>query len=76
MSNITNIKERCLMGIEIVFKIAGIGIILAVVNSILKHIGKEEIATFVTLTGVIIVLLMVLDLINNLFSTVRNLFMF
>ena len=63
------------MGIEIVFKIAGVGIILAVVNSILKHIGKEEIATFVTLTGVIIVLLMVLDLINNLFSTVRNLFL-
>ena len=64
------------MGIEIVFKIAGVGIIVAVINSILKHVGKDEIATFVTLTGVIIVLLMVLDLINTLFNTVKNLFLF
>lgn len=64
------------MGIDLIFRIAGIGIILAVVNSILKHIGKEEISTFVTLAGVIIVLLMLLDLISNLFSTVRNLFLF
>ncbi len=62
------------MGIEIIFKIAGIGILTAVVNQVLKYAGKEEVATFTTLAGLIIVLLMVVNLINELFSTVKDLF--
>ena len=49
------------MGIEIIFKIAGIGILTAVVNQVLKYAGKEEVATFTTLAGLIIVLLMVVE---------------
>jgi len=64
------------MGIDIIFKIAAVGIITAVVNQILKHTGKEEIATFTTLAGVIVVLLMTLGLISDLFGTVQNLFNF
>ena len=62
------------MGVEIIFKIAGIGIIIAVVAQILKQAGKEEIATLCTLSGLIVVLLMVLNLINTLFDTVRTMF--
>lgn len=62
------------MNIEIIFKIAGIGIITAVVNQILKYMNKDEIATLVTLTGVILVLISVLNMITDLFSQVRNLF--
>ena len=62
------------MGVEIIFKIAAIGILTAVVNQVLKHANKDEIATLTTLAGLVIVLIMVLDLISNLFTTVRNLF--
>ena len=62
------------MGVEIILKIAAVGIITAVVNQILKHSNKEEIATLSTLAGLIVVLLMVLNLINTLFDTVRTMF--
>ena len=50
------------MDIEIIFKIAAIGILTAVINQILKIAGKEEIATFVTLAGIIVVLFSVKSL--------------
>lgn len=62
------------MEIEIIFKIAAIGILTAVTNQILKHAGKDEIATLVTLAGVIIVLFMVINMISDLFITVKTLF--
>lgn len=62
------------MGVDIIFKIAAVGILTAVVGQILKQSGKEEIATFSTLAGLIIVLLMVLNLIGTLFDTVKNMF--
>lgn len=62
------------MEIELILKIAGIGILIAVVNQILKHIGKDEFTTFTTLVGVVIVFVMVLDLVSNLFETVKTLF--
>ncbi|MBR4407998.1 MAG: stage III sporulation protein AC [Clostridia bacterium] len=64
------------MGVEIIFKIAGIGILTAIVGQVLKQSGKDEIATFTTLAGLIIVLLLILDLIADLFSTVRTMFDF
>ena len=62
------------MGVEIIFKIAAVGILTAVVNQVLKHANKEEIATLTTLAGLIVVLLMVLNLIATLFDTVRTMF--
>lgn len=64
------------MGIDILFKIATIGILTAVINQILKYSGKDEIATLTTLAGVVIVLFMVIDMISQLFTTVKNLFAF
>lgn len=62
------------MGIEIIFKIAAIGILIAVVNQVLKYAGKDEIATLATLAGVIVVLFMLINMIGELFDSVKVLF--
>ena len=62
------------MDIDIIFKIAGIGILTAVINQILKIAGKDEIATVVTIAGIVIVLFSVITMISDLFSTVKSLF--
>ena len=62
------------MDVDVIFKIAAIGILTAIINQVLKMAGKEEIATIVTLTGVVIVLFSVVNMINDLFTTVRTLF--
>ena len=61
---------------EIIFKLAGIGLITSIVNQILKYCGKEEIAHVTTLAGLIVCLLMVIGLIKELFETVKALFIF
>jgi len=61
---------------EIIFKLAGIGLITSIVNQILKYCGKEEIASITTLAGLVISLLMVIGLVQDLFDTVKNLFVF
>ncbi|NLW25184.1 MAG: stage III sporulation protein AC [Clostridia bacterium] len=62
------------MDISIIFKIAGIGILTAVLHSILKQFGKEEQAHLATLAGVTIVLFMVIQLLSGLFDYVRSVF--
>lgn len=62
------------MNVEIIFKIAAVGIITAIVGQVLKKAEKEEIATLVTLAGLVIVLFMVVDLVTGLFDTLRTLF--
>ena len=62
------------MGIEVIFKIAGIGIITAVLNNILEKSDKKEIATLVTLAGLVIVLVIVMDMISGLMGTLKTLF--
>jgi len=64
------------MGVEIIFKIAAIGLLTAIVGQILKQTGKDEIATMDTLAGLILVLLMVLNMIGDLFTTIKTLFSF
>ena len=63
------------MDVDIIFKIAAIGILTAVINQILKVSGKDDIATFVTLAGIIIVILSIVNMISDLFSTVKSLFL-
>ena len=63
------------MDISIVFKIAGIGILTAVLHSILKSLGKEDLASLATLAGLAVVLFMVIDLLAELFDYVRSVFL-
>lgn len=62
------------MDIEFIFKIAAIGIIIAVLNMVLIRSGREEQAMLTTLAGVIVVLMMIIPQISNLFSAVKSLF--
>lgn len=61
---------------EIIFKLAGIGLLTSIVNQILKNCGKDEIASVTTMAGLVISLLMVVGLVQDLFDTVKNLFVF
>jgi stage III sporulation protein AC len=62
------------MGVDIILKIAGIGILTAVLNVILKKSDKEEIGTFVTIAAVVIVLFLVVDMLGGLFDTIKQIF--
>ena len=62
------------MDIDIIFKIAAVGIITAIVGQVLKKADKDERATITTLAGLVIVLFMVVDLIAGLFDTLRTMF--
>ena len=62
------------MGLEIVFRIAGIGFLIAVACQVLKQTGREDIAMLTALAGLVIVLMMVTGLIANLFENIRNVF--
>ena len=63
------------MELDIIFKIAGIGILTAVLHSVLKSVGKEDLANLVTLAGLAVVLFMIIDLLSELFIHVRTVFM-
>lgn len=62
------------MDINIIFKIAAVGIITAIIGQVLKKADKDEIATLTTLAGLVIVLLMVIDLVGGLFDTLKTMF--
>ena len=62
------------MNIDLLFKIAAIGILVAVLNQVLVRAGREDQAMMTTLAGLIIVLTMVIKQISTLFNTVRTIF--
>jgi stage III sporulation protein AC len=64
------------MQVDLIFKIAAIGILVAVLNQLLIRSGREEQAMMTVLAGLIVVLMILLQEINNLFSMVKTLFGF
>ena len=62
------------MNIDFVFKLAAIGIIVAVLNQLLIRSGREEQAMMTTLAGLIVVLMMIISQISVLFDTIKDLF--
>lgn len=62
------------MGIEVVFKIAGIGILIAIICQLLKQTGRDDMAMLAALAGLVITLMMVIDLIGSLFDSVKQIF--
>ena len=61
------------MGIDIILKIAGIGLLTAVVCIMLKKSDRDEIATFATLAGLIIVVVLIVDMLGGLFDNLKSL---
>jgi stage III sporulation protein AC len=66
------------MGIEVglIFKVAGIGIIIAFINTLLEQINKKEYAQWVTLFGFIYILFMVANVMDDLFQKIKSVFLF
>lgn len=62
------------MDIDLIFKIAGTGIIVAVLNLVLKRAEREEQAMMTTLAGLIVVLMIIVEEIGGLFDTVKTVF--
>ncbi|MEG1447751.1 MAG: stage III sporulation protein AC [Oscillospiraceae bacterium] len=62
------------MEVDLIFKIAAIGIIVSVLNQVLIRSGREEQAMLTTLAGLIVVLMMVIPKISELFDTVKSVF--
>lgn len=63
------------MSVDLIFKIAGIGIVVTVVCQILKKADRDDIATLVGLAGLVIVLSMVLSVVGELFESIKNIFL-
>lgn len=64
------------MEIDLIFKIAAIGIIVSILNQVLSRSGREEQATMTTLAGLVVVLMMIANKISDLFDLVKTLFDF
>lgn len=64
------------MEIDLIFKIAAIGIIVSILNQVLSRSGREEQATMTTLAGLVVVLMMLAQKIADLFNLVKTLFQF
>lgn len=63
-----------MLDIELLFKIGAAGILLAVIDKILKSSGKEDVAAVINMGGIVIILLMVINLISKLFMSVKTMF--
>ena len=62
------------MSVNLIFKIASVGILVSVICQVLKHCGREDLASLTSLAGLILVLLWILPYVNELFDTIKNLF--
>ncbi|MCU6710149.1 stage III sporulation protein AC [Paenibacillus sp. J5C_2022] len=62
--------------VSAIFQIAGIGIVIAMIHSVLKQMGKEDMAHWVTVIGFVVVLFMVVKLLNELFQEIKTIFLF
>ena len=64
------------MGVDLIFRVAAIGILVAILNVLLDQSGRKEVAMMTTLVGLVIILLMVAKEIVNLFDAVKTMFQF
>jgi stage III sporulation protein AC len=62
------------MSVNLIFKIAAVGILVSVLNQVLKHSGREEEAFLTSLAGLLLVLFWIVPYINQLFVSVKELF--
>ena len=63
-----------MIGIDVIFKIAAIGLLIAIICQVLKKSERDDIATMVSIAGLIIVLTMIITMVSELFETIKNIF--
>ena len=64
------------MDVDLVFKIAAIGILVAVLNILLSRAGRDEQALMTTIAGLVVVLVLIIEKISELFNLIKSLFAF
>lgn len=64
-----------MLDVSIIFKIGAMGVLLIVIDKVLKASGKDDIAVITNIAGIVIILITVIGLISNLFNTIRTMFM-
>lgn len=64
------------MNVDMIFKIAAIGIIVAVLNQLLTRAGRDDQAMLTTLAGLLVVLYLIIEMVSDFFETVKTVFMF
>ncbi len=69
-------KDGLFVELDLIFKIAGVGIIVAILNILLKRADRDEYGMMITIAGIIIVLMMIINEISVLFETVKTVFGF
>ncbi|MBP3921842.1 MAG: stage III sporulation protein AC [Ruminiclostridium sp.] len=62
------------MNVDLIFKIAAIGIVVAILNQLLQRSGREEQAMMTTIAGLVVVLMMIVTEISKLFETIKDVF--
>ena len=62
------------MSVEMIIKIAALGVVVALLNQILKHTGRDDQAFFVTMAGIIVVLTWIIPYLTDMFSSMQGLF--
>ena len=60
--------------LDVLFKLAGLGVVVAFISMVLKQAGREELGTLVTVVGLVIALFLVVNLISDLFSSLKSIF--
>ena len=63
-----------MMQVELLFKLAGLGIVVAVLSQVLNRAGREELGTLVTVVGLVIALFLVINLVSELFYSLKSIF--
>lgn len=64
-----------MLDVSILFKIGGAGVLIVILDKVLKSSGKDDIAVITNIAGVVIILLMIVSLISDLFQSVKTMFM-
>jgi len=62
------------MDVNILFRIAAIGILITVISQLLTRAGRDDIATLATISGLVVVMIMVVNMIAELFDSIRSMF--
>ena len=63
-----------MLDVSIIFKIGAMGVLIIVIDKVLKASGKDDIAVITNIAGIVIILITVIGLISNLFNTIRTMF--
>lgn len=62
------------MNVDLIFQIAGVGIVVAVINQLLSRAGRDEQALLITIAGLVVVLFMLTEQIGALFASIKHIF--